>query len=154
MALYNGKIKRWDELNSSLASLGRIYPITREFGDATIRVLERVYPAFTNLPSHELPVYYSTPKAVEAVKSHKRAIAFLPMPEAVNAGLDILKIDNYAPNLDNITTGKYKLVEPFSIVYHSKLRGLAKKFVVFLFSDQARLLMINNNISPIKATNP
>ncbi len=151
MALYEGKIKRWEELDSRLGSLGRIYPITREFGDATIRIVKKVFPAFKNLPPHKLPIYYSTPDAVQALLDHKRAIGFLPMPEAVHAGLHILKIDNKTPNIENVASGNYKLVEPFSIVYLKELQGLQKDFVNFLFTERARQLIMANNILPVKA---
>ncbi len=150
MALYRGKIKRWQELNSNLSSLGRIYPITREFGDATIQIIEQILPDFKNLPPGQIPIYYSTPKAVQAILNHKRAIGFLPMPEAIQARLSVLSIDNKAPTIENIENGTYKFVEPFSIVYRHELKGLQKEFVNFLFTDRARQIILNQNILPIR----
>ena len=148
-AIYQGSITEWQALNPAL-NLGRLYPITREEGDSSLLVLRQHLPVFQQLPQKHVAMYYSTPKTLQVILDHQRTLGYLPMSEVVNTSLNILKIDNIYPSIDNVQSGRYKLSVPLGLVYKNRPEGITKDFIKFIFSPAGQRLITSNGAVPSK----
>jgi len=143
--LYSGKYTKWEQLG---AKEGRIYVITREPGDSCLITLNKILPGFEEIDKPTAKVVYSTPEVVDILEKHRKTIGFLPMSATVGTDLRILKVDGVYPSPENIKNGKYQLVVPFGIVCKGEPRGLAKRFIEFLYSAQGKQIVAEYGAVP------
>lgn len=59
-------------------------------------------------------------------------------------------LDDVAPTLDNVKSGRYKVARGLFSSTKGEARGLAKKFLDFLYSDQGQQLIAQNGFIPVK----
>jgi phosphate transport system substrate-binding protein len=148
VGIYSGKVNWWDELGGSRF---KVYPVAREPGDSSRRVLEEMISGFRDIDNTQrAKTAYSTPEAVDIIKGHKNTIGYLPMAMAHSSGLKILKLDGVYPSVENVRNGSYPLTVPLSVVRREKLSPVAKKFVSFLFGPVAKDIIIKYGSMPEK----
>jgi phosphate transport system substrate-binding protein len=136
VGIYSGKVTWWDDLGGSRF---KVYPVAREPGDSSRRVLEENIPGFKDIETTpRAKTAYSTPEAVKMIKGHKNTIGYLPMAMAHKSGLKVLKLDGAYPSVENVRNGSYPLIVPLSVAHREKLSPLARKFVSFLFGPVAK----------------
>lgn len=143
--IYTGKINRWEQLE---AGQGKIYVLTREPGDSSLRVLNKQIPGFKSIAKTVAKVFYSTPEAVAALIKHKNTIGFIPMAEAKKTILQIVKINGFFPSAENVNAAKYKLVSPFALVSKGKPTKLAKAFIDYVYSEDGRAMIADFGTIP------
>lgn len=145
--IYSGQVKNWNVLGYQV---GKIYPINRESGDSCLKVLLAKVPGFADIPDPIGKIFYSTQEAVDAIAEHKQTIGFLPLPSTIDKNIRILKVDGVYPSVENVQSGKYNLAVPLAAVYKKEPRGLAKKFIEFLFSPEAKEIITAAGSVPVK----
>lgn len=145
IGIYSGKINVWGQLGGQDQ---KIYALTREIGDSSRLVLNKHIPGFKEIVKPAAKVVYNTPEAVATLIRHKKTVGFLPMPMAIGNNLKILKVDGVYPSTENVKNGQYKLVVPFGIVYKGELKGLTKRFVNFLSSNEGKRLITEYGAIP------
>lgn len=136
--IYSGKIVNWINAGSIDS---KIYAITREAGDSSLKILHQKLSGFKDISTKNTKTIYSTPETVEALEKHSFTIGFAPYSEVKNSELKALKLDGVFPTLENIRTGKYKLLTPLSIVYKKEPTGLARSFLDFLYSEEGKKII-------------
>jgi phosphate transport system substrate-binding protein len=138
LGIYSGKITDWSQLG---AKAGKIYPLIREAGDSSQRVLNTKLPGFADINSPVAKVVYTTPANVAALEGHQNTIGFVPLSAIAGTQLRVLKVNGSYPSVENIHNGKYELVEPFGIVYKEKPKELTQKFIDFLYSKDGQKII-------------
>lgn len=144
--IYSGKITNWEQLEGQNA---KIYPVTRESGDSSLQVLNANIPGFNKIENPVAKVVYSTPKSVTLLEDHPKTIGFLPRSAVDIKKMKPLTINGHGPTEENIKGGKYPLVTPFVLMYKDEAAPLAKKFLQFLSSPQAKGIMLENGAIPV-----
>ncbi|MDD5327338.1 MAG: substrate-binding domain-containing protein [Phycisphaerae bacterium] len=145
--IYSGKIADWSSLG---AEPGKIYPLTREPGDSSLRVFSETFPEFTNIPNPVGKVMFLTPETVAALLEHKNTIGFVPYSAIVGTNLKVLKVDGIEPSVEKITGGEYKYLIPLGVVYKGQPEGLVKEFIDFLYSEDAQKIIKEMGAVPVK----
>ncbi len=143
--ILSGKFVNWSEAGGPDQ---KIYIVQREKGDAAHIVLEKTLKGFKNL--NHLPGYvaYSALETIEAIKKHPGTIGYGALQDAKKAGLHIIKVDGFFPSNENIQNKKYKFAIPLGFVWKGELKGLAKKFFDFTFSNEGKEVLIRNGAVP------
>ena len=144
--IYSGRITDWAQLG---APAGKIYPITRESGDSSKTVLNRLLPGFKEITQPVAKEIYTTPETVEALTEHKNTIGFIPLSMTMGTDLRILKVDGVYPSAENTKCGDYRYVVPFGIVHRGALKGLSKEFVDFPHSREGEKIIQEYGAVPV-----
>ncbi|MFA5293693.1 MAG: substrate-binding domain-containing protein [Phycisphaerae bacterium] len=147
LGIYSGKITDWSQLG---AKPGKIYPLTREQGDSALRILNEMLPGFADINNPNAKVMYLTPETVATLQEHKQTIGFVPLSATVNANLKILNIDGIEPSIKKVLSGDYKYLIPLGVVYKDQPKGLAKEFIDFLYSEDAKKIIKTMGAVPVK----
>ncbi len=147
VAVYSGKMRDWSELG---ARPGKIYPITREAGDSCLIVLGERLAGFAGIEKPVSKPIYTTQETVDALTRHSGTFGFVPMPVIVGTKLKVLKVDGVYPSSENILSRQYKLSLPFALVCRDEPRGLSKRFIDFVFSNEGRDIMMKMGVVPVK----
>jgi len=146
VGIYSGRIIKWDVLGGRG---GKIYAVTRESGDACLGVLTERLPGLADIKEPRAKVVYSSTDARDALVGHRNTFGFLVMSVAASTDLQILRFDGVYPSAENVRNGKYKLVVPLGIVYKQEPEGLARRFVDFLYSKEARAIIADMGAVPV-----
>lgn len=144
--IYGGRIQQWDGLGGS----GKIYAMSREEGDSSRTVLERLIPGFKEISVPAGSTVYSTPEAVRTLSVSPNTIGYLPMPATLGTGLRVLRVQDVAPTAANVRQKKYQFIISFALVWKDTLSPLAQDFLDFLSSPAARKLMLENGVIPVE----
>jgi len=144
VGIYSGKITDWGHFGAD----GKIYVVGREPGDSSLIVLNKLLPGFKDIKRPRVKTIYNTPDAVAMLMKHRRTIGYLPISMTVGTDLRILKIDGVYPSVENVRSGKYKLIVPFAFVYRDELSGLSKRFVGFFDSEEGRHIIQSHGVVP------
>jgi len=145
--IYSGKITDWKDLG---AKPGKIYPLTREPGDSSLKVFSETFSEFTNIPNPVAKVIFLTPEAVATLLQRKNTIGFVPYSSTVGTDLKVLKVNGVEPSVEKITGGKYKYLIPLGVAYKGQPQGLTKEFIDFLFSEDAKKIIEKMGAVPVK----
>ena len=147
VGIYSGKITDWNDIGSRL---GKIYPLTREPGDSSLKVFSETFPEFTNIPNPVGKTMYLTPEVITTLLNHKNTIGFVPYSATVGTNLKVLKVNGIEPSVEKITSGEYKYLIPLGVVYKGQPKGLAKEFIDFLYSEDAQKIIKKIGAVPAK----
>lgn len=143
--IYTGKITNWQEVGGPDA---KIYPISRETGDSARIVLEAKMPGFKDLKLVSKEIF-SSPEAVQTVRTNEFTIAYLSLAAAHDGGLNFLKIDGKSPILDTKGKVDYPYLIPFYLVTSETPSALAKEFIEFTLSPEGRSILLANGTLPL-----
>ena len=145
--IFAGKIKTW------MPYIGQdrpIYVANREPGDSSRRVLEKTFPGWRNIKHFAGKTVFSTPELVSVLTNNRYTIGYGPLSMLQDRGLTIISIDGFAPDIKNVQDGRYRYLTPFGIVWKGRLEGPSRSFVDFLFSKEARALLLKRGLIPSK----
>ncbi len=146
IGIYSGEITDWAQLG---AERGKIYAITRERGDSSLTILNKHIVGFKDITDPVAKVVYKTPDTVTTLTEHRNTIGFLPMSAAKETALRILKVDGVYPSMENVLSGKYKLLVPFGIVSRGEPEGLSRRFIDFLYSEEGKRIIAEMGTVPV-----
>lgn len=149
--IYRGKMNRWKNGKE-------IIVLTREPGESVIEMLKNEIPGFAEVyessQKRELWVTLSKVQVMnETLAKTPFAIGLSDLGTMTIERLAIkpLKINGVAPSIQNIQSGKYRLVRNLYLVYRKeRLPAPAKLFVEFLQSKTAGKIMKANGFAPGK----
>jgi phosphate transport system substrate-binding protein len=147
VGIYSGKITDWNDVG---ARPGKIYPLTREPGDSSLRVFSETFPEFTNIPNPVGKTMYLTPEAMATLLEHKNTIGFVPCSAVVGTDLKVLKVNGVEPSSEKILSGEYKYLIPLGVAYKGQPKGLVKEFIDFLYSEEAQNIIKKMGAVPVK----
>lgn len=145
VSIYSGKIASWSQLGGRDA---KIYTINREEGESCRIVLEKNIPGLKKALFLASQIVFDNIALVEILAENKDAVAYTSLGVAKDSGLVIMKLNGVYPSLENVKSGAYKLTLPLGIVWKGQLSGLAKDFVDFLFSVEAKKIIVDNGVVP------
>jgi len=145
--IFSGKIKNWKELGGPDH---KIYPVDREPGDSSRNILEKYLLGFKEIQGVG-KIFYSTPETAEAVYKHPFTFGFVPLSIALEYQLHILSLDGHAATQGNVLSGKYLLLTPFYLIQSKQSGPRAQRFIDFVFTPDARKLMVENGVYPVDA---
>jgi len=147
--IFSGQIRDWREVGGHKAA---IRLLSREPSDSGLRTIKEHIEPFQNIRFPvQSKILYHEYEMVEMLAKYKNSIGWLSR-SSILAGPSTIKplaLDNISPTLANISTGKYKLVGDFALVYkQNNLSNLARQFIDFIFSDAAKSVMNRHGVIP------
>jgi len=143
--IFQGDLTNWDEI-ANIGLTGKIYIVNREEGDSSRNVLDKNILDFKKIEKPAGTTAFYNQEAVRILTKNKNTIGYLAIVNTKNTNLKIVKFNGISPTLENIKNGKYKLVTPLGLVYKGKLNRLAKDFIIFLKSKEAKKIMYNYGV--------
>ncbi len=138
--VFAGEIKDWNLLRSGdqkSASLEKIYPVMREDGDSSRKVLGKSMPGFKELNS-PAKIFFTTPEAVAAIKQHKQTIGYVPLSWALQEGLKVMQIDGKTPRSAG---ADWPHLTPLYLISNGAPSTEAQAFLDFVRSTKGRMLI-------------
>ncbi len=143
--IFSGKVDSWSQLGGKDV---KVHVLNREKGDSSRSILEKNIPGFKEADTMFGEIVQSTPALIQRVVEKKYCVGYIPFSMAKAAGVFIMKVNGVEPSIENVKKGEYKLVIDLAIVWKDNLSGLAKDFVDFIFSAEARKIILNNGGVP------
>lgn len=145
--IYSGTITNWQELGGPDAEIA----VLDRNEDESAKIILRQYVLGKNfkITPRAINLYFENDMS-SAMKETPHAIGYLSLGYALSENLDInlLELDGVAPTVENILSGKYKMVRPLGIVTKREEGAEIKKFVEFALSSEAKEVMKENGFAP------
>lgn len=148
IAIQKGTITNWNQLGNCPDH--KIYIANREDGDSSKEVLEHHIPEMSQIENPAGRTVYSTPEACDTLGQYRYSFGYLPQAQIQKKSLIQFAFEGVAPSIENVQNGHYKLVVPFGIVWQGQPTGLTQEFIDYLFSKEAREIMLSLNAVPAK----
>ena len=99
----------------------------------------------------EAMITNSTAVMTTSVSSDLYAIGYVSLG-FLNPQVKGLQIDSVKPTVENIKSGKYKIVRPFNIVINpNELSESAKDFISFILSKQGQQVLVDNGFIDVSS---
>jgi phosphate transport system substrate-binding protein len=138
--VYEGKIKKWSELGGGD---GMVVALTKSEKDATKETVRKNIACFRNLKEAETVLLVPTSPQTAKTLSNSKAIGFTATVdvEASNGAIVALKLDGVEPTVENIRSGKYKVVQGYRLVTKGKPAGAVKGFIDFIRGPKGRKII-------------
>ncbi len=148
--IYEGKIKNWNALGGPDA---QIMPFTRPDPDSTKVSVRNGMPCFADLK--EIPEVLIMGKHKDmnnALLKNPYSIGFsdIESVDLSNGKLKALKLDGITPSIETVISGKWPLIKPFTLVVGKKKSETARKFIQFIKTPEAQVIIKNNSAVPVK----
>jgi len=141
-----GEITNWSHFPGCPDN--KIYVANREDGDSSKTVLEHQIPEIKKITAPAGRTIYSTPEAYETLNHYPYSFGYLPRSQIHQDNLTTLAFNGVFPSIENVQQQKYKLVVPLGIVWNATPTGATKKFLDFLFSEEARKTILELGAIP------
>jgi len=138
LKIMQGELSSWTELGGDEY---KIYIVQREFGDSSRIALGEAIPELKGMKEMAGKVFFSTPDTVAALSKYKYTLGYTSLSATKDSDLILLKVNGMYPSPDNIRSGKYPFIVPFGFVWKGELKGLAKKFVNFIKSNEGKRII-------------
>ncbi len=148
--VYSGRVTSWSQLSPGCQN-HKIYVANREDGDSSRTVIERHIPGFNRISTFAGEVIYSTQENQQILERHPFTIGYLPLACVRHSSLVTLSLDGVDPDLAYARNGRYPLAVPLGIAWRGELEGLARAFVDYLSSPEARALIRETGAVPVAA---
>ncbi|MFZ5450989.1 MAG: substrate-binding domain-containing protein [Thermodesulfobacteriota bacterium] len=148
--LYSGKITNWRELGGAP---GPVRLLVRQPGDSSLLVIQEQLPAFRQIvfPTGAKSIH-TDPKLLEAVQKYKQSLCWLTFSALKGAHSSVypLSLDGIAPTPENARSHRYKLLEPYALIFkEERLNDLAKTFLDFIFSKECQDVLKEYGVIPV-----
>ena len=147
IGIFDGTLTHWEQL-PNIGLIGKIYIVHREQGDSSRTILEENIPSFKDIQKSVGATAFYNQEAISMLTKYRNTIGYLAMGNVKNTNLQIVQYNGILPTLENIKMNKYNLVTPLGLVYKGKLNEIAKHFIEFLKSDEAKQIMHDYEIIP------
>lgn len=147
--VYEGKIKKWSELGGSE---GAVVALSKSEKDATKETIRKNIACFKNLKEADTVVLVPTTPQTAKALANSKAIGFTDTVDvdASNGAIVALKLDGIEPSLENIRTGKYKVLQSYRFVTKGKPAGAARGFIEFVRGPKGRKIIEANSAVAVK----
>jgi phosphate transport system substrate-binding protein len=144
-SIFSGEITSWETLN------GRDKEITvvvREEGSGTRGSFQEMVMGKTRITKRAI-VQDSNGTVREIVSRDPNAIGFISLG-LVNEKVKAIALNGVFPTEEAILKKEYRLVRPFLFLTKEEPRGLAKKFIDFVLSEEIQTLVPNEGLIPVR----
>lgn len=147
--VYEGKIKKWSELG---AGEGAVVALTKSEKDATKETIRKNVACFKNLKEADTVLLVATSPQTAKTLANSKSIGFTDTVDvdASNGAIVALKLDGVEPSVENIRSGKYKVVQVYRLVTKGKPSGAVKGFVDFVKGPKGKKIIEANSAIPVK----
>lgn len=146
LGILKGEINNWRHFPNCPDN--KIYVANREDGDSSKSVLENQIPEIKAISTPAGRTLYSTPETYDTLNHYPYSFGYLPKSQIHKDNLTMLKFNGLAPSIENVQQQKYKLTVPLGIVWNSTPTGPIKRFLDFLFSQEARKVILEHGAVP------
>jgi phosphate transport system substrate-binding protein len=147
--IFTGKITNWQEVGGHQAP---IRVLTRDPGETSLRSIRQQLKEFQNINfTPRSKTAHHDYEMLEMLQKFKNSIGFLTYSSTVGLDTSIkpIALDNIRPTPETVQAGQYKMLEDYALVYKEKrLNELARAFIKFIFSDEARDIMKKRGVIP------
>lgn len=144
--ILSGKVDSWSQLGGKDV---KFHAVNREKGDSSRNILEENIPGFKEINTTSVEIVQSTPALIKMLIEKKDSLGYAPFSMVTGTGLFVMKFNGVEPSVESAQRGDYKLLINLTVVWKGKLSGLAKDFVDFLFSTEAKNIILNNGGIPV-----
>jgi phosphate transport system substrate-binding protein len=144
LAIFSRELRNWKSLGGPD---DKIYLVSREKGDSSIRVLSQHIAGFNDLETPSETVFFGTPEAMDAIARHPFTIGYGPL-SMQPAGSKVLAFEGVYPKAENIRSGEYPMVTPLLLAWKEPLPAAYRSFVDFLFTPVAAKIMRAEGVWP------
>ena len=148
--LYSGKISNWQEVGGNDA---RVRLLIRDPEDSAYEIIKQTLKPFQGIEfSSKAKVMFHDYDQVNALNKYSTVICWLSNStlKIVDPSVKPIAIDSVAPTQQNVYDGNYALVFEYALVYkEGELRGLARKFVEYIFSREGNRLLVSEGLVPV-----
>lgn len=149
ISILKGEISNWNHFAGCPDN--KIYVANREDGDSSKTVLEQQIPEIKTIANPVGRTLYSTPEAYNTLNHYPYSFGYLPKSQIHQDNLTMLKFNGIEPSIENVQQQKYKLAVPLGIVWQATPSGPTKKFLDFLFSEEAQKIILNHGAIPAQS---
>jgi phosphate transport system substrate-binding protein len=139
--IFAGEVTRWSQLGGTDRA---ITLVTREEGSGTREAFQSLIMGKKEISLGAL-VQDSNGAIRQVVADDRNAIGYISLG-LVNDRVKAVKIDGVEASVENIQTGKYKIVRPFLFVFKSEPRGMAKEFLDYILSPAGQKLLVQEGL--------
>lgn len=146
--IHAGNITDW---SGAGGPAGRIILLDREESESSKQILRKEILGDMAITSNAI-LMYSAGATNEAIEDNEFAIGQSSLGSIKMLGLKIkpLAIDGVMPSPDTVKSGEYKMVREYGIVYKKEgASDAAKKFVDYIFSDEAAQILSGYGFVPV-----
>ncbi len=153
--IYTGKTGNWSEItsaNSSITVCDRSeITVCDRSEEETAKIAMRRFVFGDELKiTGSAVILEKEGDMINAISSTPYSIGYYSAVQArVASNSRIIKINGVEPSVANVRNGSYRLVRPIGIATLDQ-NGTLKKFVAFLYSDEAKKIMVKNGYVPIE----
>ena len=136
--IFTGKVVNWNEIGGPKT---KIRVVTRYEGDSTLKMLITDLPGWADLKVTERSKSTETDQEnASLLKETEGAVGYATLNIAMANGLTVFNLDGRSPQ-----SADYPLAMEFGLVYKpGQMTGAVKKFVDYLFSDDAASAIKNS----------
>ncbi len=148
--IYKGRVRNWQEVG------GNDYPIrllVREPDDSSFLIIKKHISAFRDIEFPQQAKYlYHDSEMVEMLQKYSTVIGWLTGSSlnTISSKVTGLALDGIEPTAENILSGRYPLSGDYAMVFkEEQLSSLARKFIDFLFSEEAVRVFNAEGVIPV-----
>jgi phosphate transport system substrate-binding protein len=147
--LYSGKVSNWKEVGGNDT---RVRLLVRNPEDSAYGIIKHHLKPFQGIEfSPKAKVMFHDYDQVNALNKFSSAIGWISHStlKIVDPSVKPIAIDGIAPTQQNVYDGKYALAFEYALVYkEGQLRGLARKFVEYIFSKEGNRVLVGEGLVP------
>ncbi len=143
-AIYGGKIRNWKQLGWIDRNIDAV---TREEGSGTRGAFEELVMGKTDIHDSTM-VQDSNGSVKEVVATDPYAIGFISLG-VVDAKVKALPVEGVGPKVENIKTGRYRIVRPFLYLTMGEPADAARLFIAYALSKDGQLVLKKEGLVPI-----
>lgn len=133
--IYRGKITNWKDVGGEDSP---IVVVSREDGSGTRGTFQEIVGYTSEELYKESVIDDGSGDIKTTVAGNDDAIGFISFRH-IDDSINAIKIDNIAPNTENIKNGEYKLSRPFLLVYKEEnLKESGNKLIDFILSKEGQ----------------
>lgn len=143
-AIYGGRLRNWKQLGWIDRNIDAV---TREEGSGTRGAFEELVMGKTDIHD-SIMVQDSNGSVKEVVATDPYAVGFISLG-VVDAKVKALPVEGVEPKVENIETGRYRMVRPFLYLTMGEPPEAARLFIAYVLSKDGQLLLKKEGLIPI-----
>ncbi len=146
--IFSGEIKNWKEV---VGSNSRINVYTRDASSGTRKVFWKK--ALLKGDISKKANFISSNGAMKtAIVNDKNGIGYISIGH-LDENVSGVALNGVAPDLENVKSGKYGVARGLFSNTRGEAKGLAKKFIAYLYSNEGQSIIASKGFIPVKKNN-